>query len=117
MKTKIEDYNMDMFEFIQPIANNAPDASIGGTSNITNVVINILLGVTLSVSVIALIVSGIQYVASRGDIKATQQAQTSLTYSVIAIIITIAAGALVNIVFNLLGVNLPSGMQDPITPL
>ncbi len=70
-------------------------------------VVNVLFIAVLSLGVVSLIVSGIKYITSKGDVKATQVAKTQLTYSIIAIIGGITAVTATLIILNVLGITAP----------
>lgn len=65
--------------------------------------INVLLGISLAVSLIAVIASGIQIMASQGDPKALNTARGYFTAAVKAIALTIAAFVIKAIVLNIIG--------------
>jgi hypothetical protein len=65
--------------------------------------INIVLGVSLAISMISLIMSGIKYITAKSDPKATSSAQQAITYSVLAFVLTIAAFTIKTILFNVMG--------------
>lgn len=64
---------------------------------------NVALGVGISLTVIFLIMGGIQYITSKGDQKAAQEARNSLTNAIIGFVVVIGAFAIKSIVMNLLG--------------
>jgi hypothetical protein len=70
-------------------------------------VINLLLIGVTGFGVISLIVAGIRFMASRGDIKATQVAKTQLTYSIVALTGGVLALTMLRILVNSLGIDDP----------
>ena len=99
------------FELVpQPAANpNSPELKfITSPLGWVTILANILFVAVLSLSVISLIVSGIRYVLSRGDVKATQTAQTHLMYSIVALIGAVAAYTILIIIKNALNVTYPA---------
>lgn len=70
-------------------------------------VINILLIAVTSMGVISLVVAGIRFITSRGDIKATQVAKNQLTYSVVALFGGFAALAMLRVIVISLGIDDP----------
>jgi hypothetical protein len=70
-------------------------------------IINVLLIAVLAFSVISLIVAGIRFVVSRGDIKATQTAKTQFTYSIVAIVGAVGAITAVAVILNVIGIAAP----------
>ncbi|NCQ54285.1 hypothetical protein COV88_03165 [Candidatus Saccharibacteria bacterium CG11_big_fil_rev_8_21_14_0_20_41_19] len=61
-------------------------------------IVNVLLFVLGTVSVITIIVSGIRYTTSHGEAKAVQAAKDTLMYAVIGLIVAIMSYAVVNFV-------------------
>lgn len=61
-------------------------------------IVDVLLFVLGTVSVITIIVSGIRYTTSHGDAKAVQSAKDTLLYAVIGLIVAIMSYAIVNFV-------------------
>ena len=77
--------------------------------------INVVLGIGIALTVVFLILGGIQYITSKGDQKATQEARTSLTNAVIGFIVVIGAFTIKNILSNLIGA--PTSVEVPeVTP-
>ena len=66
--------------------------------------INIVLGIGVSLTIVFLIIGGIQYITSKGDQKATIEARTSLTNAVIGFIVVVGAFTIKTILGNILGV-------------
>lgn len=97
----------------QYIPKPQPDPLSPETSFITQpsqwviLVSNIFLAAVSSLAVVSLIVSGIRFITSRGDIKATQVAKTQLTYSVVALFGGFAALAMLRIIIRSLGIDDP----------
>src|SRR3989344_6301835 len=83
---------------------------ITNLSNITTLAdamalaINIVLGIGISLTIVFLIIGGIQYITSKGDQKATIEARTSLTNAVIGFIVVVGAFTIKTILGNILGV-------------
>ena len=90
-------------------------------SNITTfaqafgVIMNIVLGIGISLTVIYLIFGGIQYIMSRGDQKATKEARASLTNAVIGFIVVVGAFTIKTILGSAIGAEDPSAVST-ITP-
>ncbi|MFA6981457.1 MAG: hypothetical protein WC243_00290 [Patescibacteria group bacterium] len=70
---------------------------------IFGLITNIVLWIGVALTVIFLIVGGIQYITSRGDQKAAETARKSLTNAVIGFIIVIGAFSIRALVLNLIG--------------
>lgn len=84
---------------INPIAGS----NIQDLGDIFGLVINIAIGVGVALTVIYLILGGIQYILSKGDQKAAQQAREWLTNSIIGFIVILGAFTIRNIVGRLVG--------------
>ncbi|OGC47807.1 hypothetical protein A2886_00265 [candidate division WWE3 bacterium RIFCSPHIGHO2_01_FULL_42_13] len=85
-----------MFDnYLNPIANIGEFTTLG---DYVAVALNVAFGIGAAISLIAVILSGIKYITSRGDIKAATSAKNALTYSIIAMILTITAYTIVGIV-------------------
>src|SRR4051794_2740232 len=72
-----------------------------GTSNINTIfkgVTNALIFLVGAISVIMIIIGGLRYVISNGDSKQISAAKDTILYSVIGIVVAIAAYAIVNFV-------------------
>jgi hypothetical protein len=74
---------------------NCGPASLG---NIFAGIANMLIFLVGAISVIAIILGGLRYVASQGDSKQTTQAKDTILYAVIGIVVAIIAFAIVNFV-------------------
>lgn len=86
---------------------NTLDPGYDSVGDFLGAVINIVLGIGISISIIAIIMSGIQFITARSDPKAAQQAKDSLTYSVFAFILTLGALSAKFIIAKLFGVLSP----------
>jgi hypothetical protein len=84
--------------------------NVNTLADIFALAMNITLGVGVSLTVIFLILGGIQYITAKGDQKAAQEARTSLTNAVIGFIIVVGAFTIKNIVGNI--INLEGNIQD-----
>ena len=63
-------------------------------------VVNTLLYIIAAVSVITIIIAGIRYTTSHGDAKGVQVAKDTLLYSVVGLVVSISAYAIVNFVLG-----------------
>ncbi len=63
--------------------------------------INVLTGIVISVSTIAIVISGIKFIMSEGDPKAVDAAKKSLTYSIIGLILGLTAVVAKTIIVNI----------------
>jgi len=103
MRTVFAETN-DPWEYLRYWNTNSTERRpINSVGEFLGLGLNILLGTALAVSMIAMILSGIKFVTARGDPKAKSAAQQSLTYSVVAFILSIAAFTLKIIIFNVVG--------------
>lgn len=94
-------------DVLEAIGNLFPssDVSLGGQRTLGGLiffVIQILLIVAASITVIFLIVGGFQYVAARGNEEATEKAKKTITGSIIGLVVIVLAYAIVSIVIALL---------------
>lgn len=65
--------------------------------------INVVLGVGIAVTIIFLILGGIQYITAKGDQKAAGAAREALTNAVIGFIVVIGAFTIRLILLNVIG--------------
>uniref|UniRef100_A0A7C4TKI8 Uncharacterized protein n=1 Tax=candidate division WWE3 bacterium TaxID=2053526 RepID=A0A7C4TKI8_UNCKA len=65
--------------------------------------VNIMLGIAISASFIAIIVSGSKYIMARGDAKAAAEAKQSLTYSITGFILAVSSFAILNVIIKTIG--------------
>lgn len=90
------------------ICNTDPNGALCASSKGANLdyyvknIINTALYVLGALAVIMIIYGGITYVISAGDAKKVEQAKNIIIYSVIGLVIALAAGAIVNFVLNAL---------------
>jgi len=63
--------------------------------------VNILLYVVGAVSVVTLIIGGVLYTLSAGNSSSVAKAKNTITYSIIGIVVSVLAFAIVNWVFDL----------------
>lgn len=89
--------------------------SITTLADAMTLAINIVLGIGIALTVVFLILGGIQYITSRGDQKATQEARTSLTNAVIGFIVVVGAFTIKTILGNLLEID-DSGDEIEVDP-
>lgn len=72
-------------------------------SDVFGFLVNVVLGVGIAVTIIFLIIGGIQYITARGDQKAAAAARQSLTNAVIGFIVVIGAFTIRVILLNVIG--------------
>ncbi len=91
----------------QPIPHTDPVVPVLGPKSlpdIFNFIINLVLGIGIALTIIFLIIGGIQYITSRGDQKAAEAARHTLTNAVIGFIIVIGAFTIKQIIGGALDV-------------
>lgn len=70
-------------------------------------IITILISASAAVSIIFIMIAGIKFVTSSGDEKKLASAQSTLTYAIIGLVVTILAFVIVRIVQYFLQSNVP----------
>jgi hypothetical protein len=75
-------------------------AGQGNLSNLIQIVINVMLFIVGTLSVIMIIFGGIRYTASAGNKSAIDSAKTTIIYAVVGLVVAIIAFALVQWVFS-----------------
>jgi len=73
--------------------------------------INVVLGVGIAVTIVFLILGGIQYITAKGDQKAAGAAREALTNAVIGFIVVIGAFTIRLILINVIGGTKESNLQ------
>jgi len=93
-----------MFKYV--VNKNAPDLpAYRNIGDFLGVGLNVLMGVGLSLSVIFIGISGIRYLSSGGNPDNVDQAKRALTYSIVALVLSVGAVAIKYIIINsILGV-------------
>jgi len=90
--------------------------NISSLSDAFGLVINVILGVGVALTIIFLILGGIQYITSKGDQKAAQDARTSLTNAVIGFIVVIGAFTIRTVLLSVIGVDEGQLDVENVTP-
>lgn len=85
-------------------------------ANIFALISNIIIGIGIALTVIFLVIGGIQYITSRGDSKATEAARASLTNAIIGFIIVIAAVTIRYVVANVIAGEANTTNLQNVTP-
>lgn len=78
-------------------------SGVNQLSDVFAIAINIVLGIGVTLTVIYLILGGIQYMTAKGDQKAAAEARQALTNAVIGFIVVIGAFTIRNLVANVIG--------------
>ncbi|MDQ1283823.1 MAG: hypothetical protein QG620_171 [Patescibacteria group bacterium] len=66
-----------------------PDPS-GGIAAVIKNVLSWMLGIIGMIAIIAFVISGLQYLTSRGDEKQIETAKTNMTYSIIGVVVALS---------------------------
>lgn len=104
-----------MFNYVP--TNNIPDPGhINTVGDVLGIVLNVMMGVGVSISIIFIGIAGIRFVTSGGNPDNMEQAKKALTYSVVAMVLSVGAIAIKYIFLNsILGVDDPN-LIDPAPP-
>ncbi|MBI2414757.1 hypothetical protein HYV31_02870 [candidate division WWE3 bacterium] len=104
---------------IKALAVDVTPITLGKIENLKDVfalAINVVLGIGVSLTIIYLILGGIQYITSKGDQKAAQEARTSLTNAVIGFIVVLGAFTIKTIVISMIDAQGVEDLDDTVTP-
>ena len=94
---------------------NAPTLGVDNLADIFGIAINIVLGAGVALTIIFLILGGIQYMTAKGDQKAATEARNALTNAVIGFIVVIGAFTIKTVLQGLLGAsNVPNNINNVI---
>lgn len=85
-------------------------------ANIFALIINVLSGIGISLSVIFIILSGIQYMASMGNKEKAEKAKHALIHSIVGLIVVLSAVTIVYVVGNTLGANFVTSQLQSLIP-
>lgn len=96
---------LDEFNWLNRVSGSLPteNRKISGFGEMLALMLNIILGAGIAVSIIAIILSGIKFITSKGDFKATAEAKSALAYSILAFILVIGAFTVKTIILNMVG--------------
>ncbi|MBU0649857.1 pilin [Patescibacteria group bacterium] len=78
------------------------DLPFNNLADVFGFLVNVVLGVGIAVTIIFLIIGGIQYITARGDQKAAGAARESLTNAVIGFVVVIGAFTIRLILLNVI---------------
>ena len=109
---------MNLVQTVYAVDTEVTQIALGNINNIGDVfglAINIVMGVRIALTIIFLILGGFQYITSKGDQKAAQEARTSLTNAVIGFIVVIGAFTIRTVLLNVLQVE-GDLIIDEVTP-
>jgi len=100
---------MNYLDDVLQIAPDVPRVQTNqGVGHLFGIVLNVLVGVGVSISVIYIGLAGIRFMTSQGDPKATAQARQALTYSIVALVLSVGALAIKTIILDIAGVTDPN---------
>jgi len=103
----VSSYLLDVFQVVA-LAETGKNAQVinlgfGDLSQVFGFLVNVVLGVGIAVTIIFLILGGIQYITAKGDQKAAGAARDALTNAVIGFIVVIGAFTIRTILVNVIG--------------
>ncbi|NMB69588.1 hypothetical protein GYA27_00070 [candidate division WWE3 bacterium] len=105
-----------MFDILDQIVDEAPPeaqaTNINSVGAMSAILINVMLGVSFSVSLIMLAFGAFRYVVSSGDPKLIEKSYHTMFWSLIALIMTVLAVAIKNVVTAAMGVDIPTTPTD-----
>ena len=81
------------------------DTEVTGFGKLASDIVLILTGVAFAISIIFIIIAGIKIVTASGDEKKLASAQSTLTYAIIGLVVTILAFVIVRLVQYFIGAN------------
>lgn len=100
-----------MFEILDQLVANAPPEAqitrINSVGGISAILLNTMIGASFSVSLIMLAFGAFRYVLSSGDPKLIEKAYHTMFWSFLAMLATILAMVIKNVVTNAMGVTVP----------
>lgn len=79
-----------------PLPNSTPGADPGSTN--LQLVLNIVFGTLGAVAFLMIVISGLRYILSSGDPGKMSQAKNGVIYSVVGLVISLAAFSIVTLV-------------------
>lgn len=97
------------------VVNPVNALAITNISDIFGLIINIVIGVAVGLTIIFLVMCGIQYITAKGDSKAADAARTACTNAIIGFIIAVAGVTIKVAIANTLNVDTSS--LNSIVPL
>lgn len=68
------------------------------TNNSISIALNIVFSITASISLLMIVIAGFRYVTAHGDPKGVAQARNTILYSIIGLVVTMAAYSIVTFV-------------------
>jgi hypothetical protein len=92
-------------------SNTGLPTNSNGIAGVLSNVLMWLLAIIGTLSVIAFVVSGIQYLTAAGDEKNIETAKKNLTYSVIGVVVALSGLIIVTTISMILGGTAPTAVQ------
>ena len=83
-----------------------PYGDVTSFGTLASDIVLILTGVAFAISIIFIIIAGIKIVTASGDEKKLASAQSTLTYAIIGLVLTILAFVIVRLVQYFIGANM-----------
>lgn len=71
-------------------------------SRVTQVGINLMFSIAIIIAVVVLVISGMQWITSRGDPVKIQAAKSRMTYGVIGLVVVILSFVIVSLIYTFL---------------
>ena len=99
----IKDLLVSNVQAATPISAQRINLPFNNLADVFGFLVNVVLGVGIAVTIVFLILGGIQYITARGDQKAAGAARESLTNAVIGFIVVIGAFTIRLILINVIG--------------
>ena len=101
----VDHYNICEQDDVPNEVKKANGCDGGADSNLSNVIVNIIngiIGVLGIVAAIFILVGGINYMTSAGDVSNIEKAKKTILYAVIGLIIAVLTFAIVNFVIGII---------------
>jgi hypothetical protein len=73
------------------------------TQSAISIVLTIVFSITASISTLMIVIAGFRYVTAHGDSKAVAQARETIIYSVVGLLVSMAAYSIVTFVIGKVG--------------
>lgn len=107
-----------MEEFLRGVPDEYLAQNIGGFGDLTSIFLNVFFGAAISISLISIILSGIKYITSAsGNPKELEATRKSLTFSIVALVLSISAFAIMKIIGSLVGLDNPEELLNEVNTL
>lgn len=85
-------------------------------ANMVAQIINVLIGIGISLTVIYIILAGFQFIMSMGDKEKTKKARAALTHAIIGFLVVIGATSAIAIMGNTFGITFDTTQYRFIVP-